>query len=281
MEGVHLPPGIIQGFGNSSDPLEVILGIFPCVRVRGVPVDAALEDVLVFFQGFVVLDVVMSEDTGEAFVVFSNPMDYQMALQRDRQSMGHQFLEVVSGRREDYYSAISENQKRKEQQQKAETEPQSDVREMREQMINPHANLPWLFPGAMPPTQSLNTGRVMLPPGGRGRGMGMGAPPRRTGGGIQVGEHTGFLRMRGLPFTSAREEILSFFDGYNIIPESVVLTYRNDGRATGEGYIGFQTAEDSKNAMSLHRQVMGSRYIELFISNKDEHTRAFTRFAGR
>jgi hypothetical protein len=82
MEGVHLPPGIIQGFGNSSDPLEVILGIFPCVRVRGVPVDAALEDVLVFFQGFVVLDVVMSEDTGEAFVVFSNPMDYQMALQR-------------------------------------------------------------------------------------------------------------------------------------------------------------------------------------------------------
>jgi hypothetical protein len=82
MEGVHLPPGIIPGFGTSSDPLEVILGTFPCVRVRGIPFEAALEDVLVFFQGFVVLDVVLSAQAGEAFVVFSNPMDYQMALQR-------------------------------------------------------------------------------------------------------------------------------------------------------------------------------------------------------
>ena len=82
MEGVHLPPGIIPGFGNSSDPLEVILGIFPCVRVRGIHFDAAIEDVLMQFQGFVVLDVVLNTEAGEAFVVFSNPMDYQMALQR-------------------------------------------------------------------------------------------------------------------------------------------------------------------------------------------------------
>lgn len=158
---------------------------------------------------------------------------------------------------------------------------------MHDQMPNPHSNLPWHFPsGTLPSTQSVNTqmssGRIGLPSSARGGGgRGTGGPPRRTGGGIQVGEHTGFLRMRGLPFTSAKEEILNFFDGYNIIPESVVLTYRNDGRATGEGYIGFETAEDSKIAMGLHRQMMGSRYIELFISNKEEHNRAYARFSGR
>ena len=104
---------------------------------------------------------------------------------------------------------------------------------------------------------------------------------RRTGGGIQVGEHTGFLRMRGLPFSSTKEEIFVFFEGYNPIQDSIVLTYRNDGRATGEGYVQFESPDDAKNAMVLHRKSMGSRYIELFISNKEEHARAFARFSDR
>ena len=125
-----------------------------------------------------------------------------------------------------------------------------------------------------------------------GGGMiGRGGPPqrgplhaplqKRTGGGIQVGEHTGFLRMRGLPFSATREDITKFFVGYNPVPESVVLTYRNDGRATGEAYVGFASPDDAKRAMELHRRSMGNRYIELFISNKDEQGRALTRFGNR
>jgi len=97
------------------------------------------------------------------------------------------------------------------------------------------------------------------------------------GGGIQVGEHTGYLRMRGLPFTSTKSDIAEFFKEYDAIPESISLTYRSDGRATGEGYIAFRTPENAKDAMTLHRNSMGSRYIELFISNKDEHSRAVAR----
>jgi RNA recognition motif. (a.k.a. RRM, RBD, or RNP domain) len=108
------------------------------------------------------------------------------------------------------------------------------------------------------------------------------APPqKRTGGGIQVGDHTGFLRMRGLPFSAAKEDIYRFFTGFNPMLDSIVLTYRNDGRATGEAYIGFATPEDAERAMALHRQGMGSRYIELFISNKEEQGRALARFANR
>lgn len=77
MDGI--PLGI--GVGGSMDPLEAILGPFPCVRLRNLPLEATLEDVLVFFQGLVVLDVIL-QGNGEAFVVFANPMDFQMALQR-------------------------------------------------------------------------------------------------------------------------------------------------------------------------------------------------------
>jgi heterogeneous nuclear ribonucleoprotein F/H len=45
------------------------------------PYDATLEDILVLFQGLVVIDVVFSSG-GDAFVIFANPMDFQMALQR-------------------------------------------------------------------------------------------------------------------------------------------------------------------------------------------------------
>jgi heterogeneous nuclear ribonucleoprotein F/H len=75
--------------GASMDPLEAVLGPFPCVCLRGLPFEASLEDVLCFFQGLVVLDVVVTGSVpidghggGEAFVVFANPMDFQMALQR-------------------------------------------------------------------------------------------------------------------------------------------------------------------------------------------------------
>lgn len=80
MEGVPLPPGI-PGLGASTDPLEAVLGRFPCARLINLPYDASLEDILVLFQGLVVIDVVLLE-TAEAYVIFANHMDFQMALQR-------------------------------------------------------------------------------------------------------------------------------------------------------------------------------------------------------
>lgn len=80
MEGVPLPPGI-PGLGGSTDPLEAVLGRFPCARLRNIPYDITIEDILMLFQGLVVIDVVL-HGGGDAFVVFANPMDFQMALQR-------------------------------------------------------------------------------------------------------------------------------------------------------------------------------------------------------
>jgi len=80
MEGVPLPPGI-PGLGGSTDPLEAVLGPFPCARLRNLDYSASTEDIIGLFQGLVVIDIVLVNQ-GEAYVVFSNPMDFQMALQR-------------------------------------------------------------------------------------------------------------------------------------------------------------------------------------------------------
>ena len=82
----HSPLGLSVAPINLMDPLENILGPFPVAKLRGLPFEATLEDVLVFFQGLLILDVILGSNngrgTGDAFVVFGNPIDFQMALQR-------------------------------------------------------------------------------------------------------------------------------------------------------------------------------------------------------
>jgi hypothetical protein len=80
MDGVPLPPGI-PGFGGSTDPLEAVLGPFPCARLRNLPYGTTVEEILILFRGLVLIDVVLLGHS-DAFVIFANPMDYQMGLQR-------------------------------------------------------------------------------------------------------------------------------------------------------------------------------------------------------
>lgn len=294
---------------ETIDKLDAILGPFPLVRVRGLSFEASLEDVLIFFQGLVVLDVVITSDScgqrlGEAFVVFANPMDFHVALQRDRHIIGHRFIQVLQGKRSDYYAAIAMQFKTRIQ--LGHHTGGVDSANSREQ--NSHGNA-WLGFNS-PPSQVFRTFTIHKdsitfpkthivdsgmssssskipggPTGNRGlRGTGDSRPRGNItnrnsgrGGGIQVGEHTGYLRMRGLPFTSTKREIYEFFKMYDPVENSITLTYRSDGRATGEGYIAFNSSDSAKNAMVLHRNTIGSRYIELFISNKEEHTRSVLR----
>jgi len=300
----------IQVMGSIGDPLEHVLGPFPCARLRGLPIESSLQDVLVFFQGLVVLDVVVVHDSyghepGEAFVVFANPMDFQMALQRNRSTMGHRYIEVYQGKRLDYYAAIASrfNQHRVDTGEAYNAQDLSHIRgnvwsagggtiSSQEHSNGPQLTQKGSNVGMSKPADieaqnmGASKGSISASSGnraGRGGGEGVrskgGNAARGTGrgGGIQVGEHTGYLRMRGLPFTSTKSDIFDFFKEYHPIETSITLTYRSDGRATGEGYIAFKSPNDAKEAMTLHRNTMGSRYIELFISNKDEHTRAQAR----
>ena len=52
--------------------------------------------------------------------------------------------------------------------------------------------------------------------------------------------------------------------------EGVLFVRRPDGRATGDAFVLFAAEEDAAKAQSKHKESIGTRYIELFISTTAE-----------
>ncbi|XP_038901812.1 heterogeneous nuclear ribonucleoprotein F isoform X2 [Benincasa hispida] len=90
-------------------------------------------------------------------------------------------------------------------------------------------------------------------------------------------EHTGVLRLRGLPYSAGKDDILDFFKGFNLSEDSIHLTLNSEGRPSGEAFVEFSNEQDSKAAMSKDRMTLGSRYIELFPSSHEELDEAISR----
>lgn len=52
--------------------------------------------------------------------------------------------------------------------------------------------------------------------------------------------------------------------------EGILFVHYPDGRSTGDAFVLFSTEEESAKALKKHREMMGSRYIELFKSTTAE-----------
>ncbi|CAG2177937.1 unnamed protein product [Oppiella nova] len=80
------------------------------------------------------------------------------------------------------------------------------------------------------------------------------------------------VRIRGLPWQSTREEIVSFFDGCNVRNgvNGIVMTLSREGRPSGEAYIELDSEDDYNVALNMNHKNMGSRYIEVFASKRSE-----------
>ncbi|KAM5546972.1 hypothetical protein ABKV19_001477 [Rosa sericea] len=90
-------------------------------------------------------------------------------------------------------------------------------------------------------------------------------------------EYTEILKLRGLPFSVKRSQIIDFFGDFKVVEDRVHIACRPDGKATGEAYVEFVSAEEAKKAMSKDKMMIGSRYVELFPSTPDEARRAESR----
>lgn len=110
-----------------------------------------------------------------------------------------------------------------------------------------------------------------------------GSPPHRSvrakssDDGRDSAEHTGVLRLRGLPFSASKDDIMDFFKDFVLLEDSIHFTMNSEGRRTGEAFVEFASAEDSKAAMVKDRKTLGSRYIELFPSSHEEWEEAASR----
>ncbi|XP_010547398.1 PREDICTED: heterogeneous nuclear ribonucleoprotein F-like isoform X2 [Tarenaya hassleriana] len=86
-------------------------------------------------------------------------------------------------------------------------------------------------------------------------------------------EYAEVLKVRGLPYSVKKSQIVEFFGGYKVTEERIRIVYRPDGKATGEAYVEFETAEEAKRAMAKDKMSIGTRYVELFPSTLDEARR--------
>ncbi|NWH58012.1 GRSF1 factor, partial [Geococcyx californianus] len=80
----------------------------------------------------------------------------------------------------------------------------------------------------------------------------------------------GVVMLRGLPFSSTEEDIADFFAGLRII--DIVFVYRGE-RRTGEAFVQFAAPEMAAKALLRHREYMGNRYIEVYVSRKRQMQR--------
>ncbi|XP_047974271.1 heterogeneous nuclear ribonucleoprotein F-like isoform X2 [Salvia hispanica] len=91
-------------------------------------------------------------------------------------------------------------------------------------------------------------------------------------------EYTEILKMRGLPYSVKKVEILKFFeDTVSVKEEKIHIACRSDGKATGEAYVELGSVEEARKAMSKDKMMIGSRYVELFPSTPEELKRAASR----
>ncbi|NWW80472.1 GRSF1 factor, partial [Climacteris rufus] len=80
----------------------------------------------------------------------------------------------------------------------------------------------------------------------------------------------GVVLLRGLPFTSTEEDIADFFSGLKIT--DIAFIYQGH-RRTGEAFVQFASPEMAAKALLRHREYMGSRYIEVYVSRKHQMQR--------
>ncbi|XP_055364952.1 RNA-binding protein 12 [Betta splendens] len=69
--------------------------------------------------------------------------------------------------------------------------------------------------------------------------------------------------LKGLPYEADKKQIKEFFKNLAVVEDSIYIAYGPNGRATGEGFLEFQTEQDYKSALGAHMQYMGTRFIQV------------------
>ena len=93
-------------------------------------------------------------------------------------------------------------------------------------------------------------------------------------------EYQGVVRMRGLPYSASKADIEDFFRDLKIMDGGVHICMGRDGRPSGEAFIEFTKESYATDALQLHKAYMGSRYVEVFKSNRMEMVQALSSRGG-
>ena len=125
----------------------------------------------------------------------------------------------------------------------------------------------------MPPINSVginSMGKMPIPPNAV---MGMESPLNpvnqlAAGANISVNDISAgcVIGIRNLPSTVSAEEILDFFYGFPIIPDSIRIHYLAPGRSSGDAMVTLPTSGEAYSAIEqLNNKPVGKRKVQLFL----------------
>ncbi|GBF91297.1 heterogeneous nuclear ribonucleoprotein H3 [Raphidocelis subcapitata] len=268
-----------EGYGPEGPGMPHHLGgesVFPCVKLRGLPFDATEEEIRVFLATDPIDTVLVKREgrfSGEAYVVLSGPAQVQAAVEKNKSYMGRRYVEVFRAKKLDYYKAVMGEM--------------LDGTGMGRRPGPPGPQQGMMMAGMQGGMQAGMQGY-----GAMGYGMGMqgyGGYPQAGGyvngagggygGGHAVREESNVLRLRGLPFSAGKDDIIAWFADIAVTPptEEGVHIITDYGRPTGVALVEFATPQEAQAAMAKDKQIMGTRYIEVFMSSRDELQRYLPR----
>lgn len=250
--------GMPMEYGMGGPAMDYGMGgpgmerVFPCVRLRGLPFDVSEDEIRVFLGCEPVDILLVKRDgrfSGEAFVVLGSPLQIQMAVDKNKSYMGRRYVEVFRAKKLDYYKAV---------------------------MAEMYVDGAGMRPGGAGGFRAGGYGGY----GGYSNGARPGGDAAAAGNGVfGGGEPSNVLRLRGLPFSAQKEDIVRWFEDVQItplLPDNVhIIT--DYGRPTGVALVEFASPQDAQAAGAKDKQMMGTRYIEVFASSRDELQRYLPR----
>ncbi|XP_013167748.1 PREDICTED: heterogeneous nuclear ribonucleoprotein F [Papilio xuthus] len=222
-----------NGFGGIPN-LNDDMGI---VKLRGLPFGCSKEEIIQFFDGLMVapdgvhlLYDYTGRASGEAFVHFVDKGNAQEALNRDREKIGHRYIEVFPSSADEVRAYGARDAGR------GSSRPRPTPYDRGDRY-----------------GQRFTRGRGFVRGGGGGAGR----------GGFRRGGYC--VHMRGLPFKATPQDIAYFFKP--VRPVSINILYDNSGRPSGEADVDFECHDDAMRAMRRDKHNMDHRYIELFLNS--------------
>ncbi|GMH32181.1 hypothetical protein BSKO_00015 [Bryopsis sp. KO-2023] len=233
----YSPDPMPMGVGMAMSPIGMGMGyerVFPCVRLRGLPFHVSEDEIRLFLGGETV-DILMVKREGR----FSGEA-YVVLASPMAVDMALTKNKSYMGRR---YIEIFKAKK----------------------LDYYRAVVAEMTDGPVPYQVTDSRPRRSPAYGGDGGSQNNGVPTSSV------------LRLRGLPFSVNAEDIVSWFNDGTVqitpITTESVFIVTDYGRPSGLAFVDFASPEDAHAAMTKDRQMMGTRYIEIFASTGEERAR--------
>lgn len=252
----------IDLYRSTSGELCSSLGINPSIastpgalfiKMRGLPFSAKDEDITAFFSTLKIgkihqMSNGMGRATGEAFVELFSEDDMGEAMKLNKQHIGSRYIDLYKSSYQELAATSA--------------------------AVSGGGGGFGGFGGGRGMSAGFGGGRGMAAGFGGGAGYGAGygggfggrgaaaggrTPMGGMGAGMGGGDSSSHcVRMGGIPFNASEQDVTRFFQQASLRP--VRMHRKANG---GEAFVEFNNAEEARQALSLNKQYLGSRYIDL------------------